>query len=27
WLSCVFTDETDWLSKTVDFDWLAGRSI
>ncbi|MCA4193913.1 crossover junction endodeoxyribonuclease RusA, partial [Acinetobacter baumannii] len=23
----VFTDETDWLSKTVDFDWLAGRSI
>ncbi|MFH4122060.1 crossover junction endodeoxyribonuclease RusA, partial [Acinetobacter baumannii] len=22
-----FTDETDWLSKTVDFDWLAGRSI
>ncbi|MFN1769059.1 crossover junction endodeoxyribonuclease RusA, partial [Acinetobacter baumannii] len=20
-------DETDWLSKTVDFDWLAGRSI
>ncbi|ETQ05570.1 hypothetical protein P647_2442 [Acinetobacter baumannii UH12208] len=27
WLSCVFTEETDWLSKTVDFDWLAGRSI
>lgn len=27
WLSCVLTDETDWLSKTVDFDWLAGRSI
>ena len=27
WLSCVFTDETDWLSKTVDFEWLAGRSI
>lgn len=27
WLSCVFTDETDWLSQSVDFDWLAGRSI
>ncbi|AIY36965.1 hypothetical protein BA71_02145 [Acinetobacter baumannii LAC-4] len=26
WLSCVFTDEIDWLSKTVDFDWLAGRN-
>lgn len=27
WLSCVFIDETDWLSKNVDYDWLAGRSI
>ncbi|WP_151742748.1 MULTISPECIES: RusA family crossover junction endodeoxyribonuclease [unclassified Acinetobacter] len=25
WLSCVFINETNWLDKKVDFDWLAGR--
>ena len=26
WLSCVFIDETNWLDKKVNFDWLAGRA-
>lgn len=25
WLSCVFINETNWLDKKVNFDWLAGR--
>lgn len=25
WLSCVFIEETNWLEKEVDFNWLAGR--
>ncbi|NNP70427.1 RusA family crossover junction endodeoxyribonuclease [Acinetobacter sp. Ac_5812] len=25
WLSCVFINETNWLDRKVDFDWLAGR--
>ena len=25
WLSCVFINETNWLDKKVDFEWLAGR--
>lgn len=27
WLSCIFIEETNWLEKKVNFDWLAGRSI
>ena len=27
WLSCIFIEETNWLEKKVDFEWLAGRSI
>ena len=27
WLSCIFIEQTNWLEKKVDFDWLAGRSI
>lgn len=25
WLSCVFIEQTNWLKKPVDFEWLAGR--
>lgn len=25
WLSCIFIEETNWLDKKVNFDWLAGR--
>ena len=27
WLSCIFIEQTNWLEKKVDFEWLAGRSI
>lgn len=26
WLSCVFIEQTNWLNKPVNFDWLAGRA-
>ncbi|MBL8322234.1 MAG: RusA family crossover junction endodeoxyribonuclease [Acinetobacter sp.] len=27
WLSCVFIEQTNWLEKKVNFDWLAGRTV